>query len=104
MPNDKGLMEEILKEAHELKLATHPSSTKMYRDLKSFYWWLKIKKEIAEFMAKYAVNQQVKIEHQKLTSGLQPFSISKWKWEDIRMDFVTGLPKSKRGMTQCGWL
>jgi hypothetical protein len=37
MPNDKGLMEEILKEAHELKLATHPSSTKMYRDLKSFY-------------------------------------------------------------------
>jgi hypothetical protein len=68
-----------------LKLATHPSSTKMYRDLKSFYWWLKIKKEIAEFMAKYAVNQQVKIEHQKLTSGLQPFSISKWKWEDIRI-------------------
>ena len=73
MPDDKGLMEEILKEAHELKLATHPSSTKMYRDLKSFYWWLKIKNEIAEFMAKYAVNQQVKIEHQKLTSGLQPF-------------------------------
>ena len=54
--------------AYESKLAIHPGSTKMYRYLKSFYWWPDIKKEITEFVAKYAVSQQVKIEHHKLAS------------------------------------
>jgi hypothetical protein len=35
LPNDKVLKSEVLKEAHESKLAIHPrSSTKIYRDLK----------------------------------------------------------------------
>jgi hypothetical protein len=36
LPDNRDLKEEILKEAHESKLAIHPGSTKMYRDLKSF--------------------------------------------------------------------
>ncbi|XP_075085142.1 uncharacterized protein LOC142168362 [Nicotiana tabacum] len=29
----------ILKEAHNTKYSIHPGSTKMYHDLKQFYWW-----------------------------------------------------------------
>nr|XP_016433949.1 PREDICTED: uncharacterized protein LOC107760417 [Nicotiana tabacum] len=29
----------ILKEAHNTKYTIHPGSTKMYHDLKQFYWW-----------------------------------------------------------------
>jgi hypothetical protein len=28
---------------------------------------------------------------------LQPFSILGWKWEEISMDFIVGLPTTKRG-------
>lgn len=51
--DNRDLKEEILKEAHESKLVIHQGSTKMYKDLK-ISWWLKMKKEIAEFMAKCA--------------------------------------------------
>ncbi|KAK4389749.1 Transposon Ty3-I Gag-Pol polyprotein [Sesamum angolense] len=30
-------------------ISMHPSSTKMYRDLRSYYWWPTMKKDVAEF-------------------------------------------------------
>ncbi|XP_073120611.1 uncharacterized protein [Henckelia pumila] len=39
---------------------------------------------------------EVKIEHQRPTGFLKPLSIPTWKWEDVTMDFVVGLPVSPR--------
>jgi hypothetical protein len=36
----------------------------MYKDLKEYYWWPNIKREIAEFVSNCGICQQVKIEHQ----------------------------------------
>ena len=63
LPEDKILKDEVLREAHESRFATHPGSTKMYRDLKENYWWPNMKREIAEFVSNYGICQQVKIEH-----------------------------------------
>nr|GFC02945.1 putative reverse transcriptase domain-containing protein [Tanacetum cinerariifolium] len=40
--------------------------------------------------------QQVKIEHQRASGLLQPLNILVWKWDEISMDFVTGLPRTQR--------
>ena len=76
LPNDEVLKGEILKEAYESKLAIHPRSTKMYKDLKESYWWPKMKREIAEYVANYAICQQVKVEHQRPARELQFLPIS----------------------------
>uniref|UniRef100_A0A6N2KT27 Reverse transcriptase domain-containing protein n=1 Tax=Salix viminalis TaxID=40686 RepID=A0A6N2KT27_SALVM len=94
--DEKILKYEVLREAHESRFATHPGSKKMYRDLKEYYWWPNMKREIAEFVSNYGICQQVKIEHQKPTGKLQSLSVLEWKWEDISMDFVMGLPKGKK--------
>jgi len=57
LPRDKALKNEVLQEAHESRLATHLWSTKIYRDLKEFYWWSNMKREVAEYVAKYGVSQ-----------------------------------------------
>nr|GFD37182.1 putative polyprotein [Tanacetum cinerariifolium] len=42
------------------------------------------------------VDSMVKIEHQQASSLLQPLDILVWKWDEISMDFVTGLPRTQR--------
>ncbi|KAK2443483.1 hypothetical protein QL285_014583 [Trifolium repens] len=69
----------------------------MYHDLKENYWWPNMKAEIAEFVSRCIVCQQVKIEHQKPGGPMQPLDIPEWKWEHITMDFVGGLPRNQRG-------
>jgi hypothetical protein len=81
LSRDKVMKEEVLNEAHESRFIVHPGSTKMwmYRDLKEFYWWPKMKKEIAEYVTRCSVCQQVKAEHQKPVGPLQPLLIPQWK-------------------------
>ena len=69
----------------------------MYQDLKKHFWWNAMKREIAQFVAKCLVCQQIKIEHQRSAGLLQPLPIPEWKWEHITMDFVTALPRSSKG-------
>src|SRR5688572_28045676 len=55
-----------------------------------------MKSDIAKFIAKCPIFQQVKIEHQKPSGLAQDIKIPTWKWEAINIDFVTSSPKSKR--------
>ena len=97
VPNDAGLKREILEEAHSSAYAMHPGSTKMYRDLREHYWWPGMKREIADFVARCLVCQQVKAEHQRPAGLLQSLPIPEWKWEHITMDFVSNLPRTQKG-------
>nr|GEY71840.1 retrotransposon protein, putative, Ty3-gypsy subclass [Tanacetum cinerariifolium] len=42
------------------------------------------------------LDKQVKIEHQRTSGLLPPLDIPVWKWDEISMDFVTGLPRTQR--------
>ncbi|KAL2240784.1 UNVERIFIED_CONTAM: Transposon Tf2-12 polyprotein [Sesamum indicum] len=69
VPDTDGLREAILQEAHNSPYAMHPGTTKMYRNLRPYYWWQTMKKDVAEFVAKCMTCQQVKAEHQAPTDG-----------------------------------
>ncbi|EOY03326.1 DNA/RNA polymerases superfamily protein [Theobroma cacao] len=97
VPDGDGLRREILEEAHMAAYVVHPGATKMYQDLKEVYWWEGLKRDVAEFVSKCLVCQQVKAEHQKPAGLLQPLPVPEWKWEHIAMDFVTGLPRTSGG-------
>jgi len=89
--------QKILAEAHSSAYSIHPGGTKMYQDIKKQFWWNAMKREIAQYVAKCLVCQQIKIEHQRTAGLLQPLPIPEWKWEHITMDFVTALPRSPKG-------
>jgi hypothetical protein len=97
VPKDAELRQQILDEAHLSRYSIHPGSTKMYQVLKQHYWWTKMKIEIARYVAKCDTCRRVKAVHMKTAGPLQSLSIPTWKWEDISMDFVVGLPKTSKG-------
>jgi hypothetical protein len=93
----KSIQELILKEAHETAYSIHPGSEKMYQDLKKRFWWYSMKREIAEYVARCDSCQRIKAEHQRPAGLLQPLQIPQWKWDDIGMDFIVGMPRTRAG-------
>jgi hypothetical protein len=60
------------------------------------YYWIGLKKEVADFIAKCLEFQKVKVEHRHPVGMLQPLPIPEWKWEVVTMDFITKLPKTTK--------
>jgi hypothetical protein len=69
----------------------------MYKELKEYYWWPGLKKDVALYVSKCLTCAKVKAEHQKPSGLLQQPEIPQWKWEQITMDFVTKLPRTGKG-------
>jgi hypothetical protein len=97
VPKDTNVYQQILDEAHLSRYSIHPRSTKMYQDLKQHYWWTKMKIEIARYVARCDTCRCVKAIHMKTAGPLQSLPIPTWKWEDISMDFIVGLPGTTKG-------
>ncbi|KAH9318120.1 hypothetical protein KI387_019889, partial [Taxus chinensis] len=51
--------------------------------------------DVQKFVAECMVCQQNKGETIKSLGLLQPLSIPSQRWEEVSMDFITGLPKSE---------
>ena len=86
VPKDHELRNQILNEAHSSKLSIHPGSSKMYQDLKTYFWCTKMKKEITAYVARCDNCSRVKVVHLKYARLLQPLPIPGWKWEESSMD------------------
>jgi hypothetical protein len=97
VPDVDHLREKILQETHDSAYSIHPGSTKMYQDLRKIYWWYGIKRDVAAHVALCDVCQRVKAEHQRPAGLLQPLKVPEWKWEEISMDFIMGLPHTRGG-------
>jgi transposase InsO family protein len=56
-----------------------------------------MKREIVEYVVVCDSCQRIKAEHQRLAGLLQPLQIPQWKWDEIEMDFIVGLPRTRTG-------
>ncbi|KAA3469816.1 integrase [Gossypium australe] len=98
VPRNDELIRKILHEAHSGCLSVHLGSTKMYNNLRKWYWWPSMKKDIFEFISRCLICQQMKAENQVPSGPLQLIMVPEWNWNRITIDFVTGLsltPKKK---------
>jgi hypothetical protein len=94
VPQKATVKVESLREAHPTPYSVHPGETKMYQDLKQSFWWKWMRADIAKYVASCGICQKVKAKHQRPVGLLKPLEIPMWKWENITMDFVVGLPHS----------
>jgi hypothetical protein len=55
-----------------------------------------MKHETAHYVSECDTYQKVKADYMKPRGLLQPLSILEWKWDDISIDFIVGLPLMAR--------
>jgi hypothetical protein len=97
VPMDFELHCEIMDVAHCSRYSIHPGTNKIYQDLKKKFWWTRMKREIAKYVFECDTCRRVEAHHLRSVGNLQPLSIPEWKWKNICMDFIMGLPHTSRG-------
>jgi hypothetical protein len=90
------MRDKLLKEKHSGALAVHFGHDKTFVQLRSSYYWQGMRTCVIQFMNKCKICQHAKGKRQK-TGLYQPFPIPERPWDAISMDFVLGLPITKRG-------
>jgi anti-sigma factor ChrR (cupin superfamily) len=56
-----------------------------------------MKKNVAVHVALCDTCQRVKAEYQRAAGLLKPLKVPEWMWEEIGMDFIVGLPRTRDG-------
>jgi hypothetical protein len=56
-----------------------------------------MKREMAEYVTRCDSCQRIEVEHQRLAGLLQPLQIPQCKWDEIGMDFIVGLLRTRAG-------
>jgi hypothetical protein len=96
VPKKEALKKKILDETHLSRYSIHSGSTKIYHKLRQQFWWTRMKREAARYVFECDTCRKVKADYMKPRGLLQPLSIPEWKWDDINMDFIIGLPLTAR--------
>jgi hypothetical protein len=68
---------------------------KTYHRVEKDFFWDGLKTDVQRFVAECLVCQQNKVETIKTLGLLQLLAIPSQCWEEVYMDFIIGLPKSK---------
>ena len=97
VPRVPELRRSLFDEAHRSRYTVHPGTMKMYKDIRRHFWWKHMRTDVADYVSRCFTCQQVKAEHRRPGGLLQPLPVPEWKWASISMDFIVGLPRTRRG-------
>jgi hypothetical protein len=96
VPSSGALRNSVLKEMHNVPYAEHPSYQKKIEAVRSQLFWLGMKKDVVDYIARCMECQRVKAEHRHSPGLLQRLPIPEKKWEVVSIDFITKFPRTTR--------
>jgi len=85
----------LIQTHHEVPVADHPRQSKTLELLSRNYHWPKIRQDVERFVSNCHTCRRSKTSRHAPYGVLCPLGILQQLWQDISMDFVTGLLQSK---------
>ena len=97
VPNDEPLKTRILRECHDSPLAGHLGKEKTTEQVKRRFYWPGMDATIAAYVRTCDSCQRNKPSPQAPIGLLKPLPIPEYPWEQVSMDLITQLPRSRSG-------
>lgn len=94
VPQQPELITSILKEYHSSPIGGHSGISRTKARIARQFYWPSMNKDIRVFLSECLTCQQAKSSNTVPAGLLQPLPIPFQVWEDVAMDFITGLPPS----------
>jgi len=94
IPKNSELKKQILQEFHDSVLGGHGGYKKTLASVTAQFFWKNMASTVKEYVKACPICQQAKYNTLPPAGLLQPVPISDHIWQDIAMDFITGLPMS----------
>jgi hypothetical protein len=86
----------VLKEMHVVPYAGHLDYQKTITTVIKQFFWMGMKKDVDDYIARCMECQKVKVEHRHPVGLSHPLPIQEKKWEVITMDIITGHPRMNK--------
>jgi hypothetical protein len=93
VPEDIQLQRQLIKKHHDTPLAGHPARSKTFDLLSRQYYWKGMRKQVDRYVRNCAECHKSRTGRQASYAVLRPLAVPEKSWQDISMDFVTGLPE-----------
>ena len=93
--NNLAFQTKLIAAFHASAIGGHSGVNATYHRLNKLFLWRGMKADVDIYVKQYSICQQSKHSHDHLAGLLQPLPIPAGVWQDVSMDFVEGLPKSK---------
>ena len=97
VPADAELRATLLREMHATRLANHFGVRKTHDAVSRCYWWPQWYTHVEAYVKECDACQRNKTSTHALAGLLQPLRIRDMPWQFVSMDFITQLPKTRRG-------
>ena len=90
-----GLRQQLLQLFHDSAVGGHSGVRVTKKRLSSIVYWKGLTKDVRNYIRSCVICQRNKPDLSAPAGLLQPLPIPQAIWEDISMDFIEGLPKSR---------
>ncbi|KAG3081492.1 hypothetical protein PI125_g20160 [Phytophthora idaei] len=97
VPNILALKHRITAEVHDSNYGGHPGTDCTYLKICADWYWSRMVRTIKKYVADCEDCRRNKPRLTKTPGVMEPLQIPDDRWHSISMDFITDLPKTKRG-------
>jgi len=94
VPFNESLQMNLIREVHDQPSIGHPGILRTMEIIKRNYYWPSMRKTVDRYIRNCYVCQRSKASRDKSNGLLQLLPIPEQRWQDIAMNFITGLPDS----------
>ena len=93
-----GRIEEVIASHHDLIVAGHWGQHRTLSLIKRRFVFDKMKRRVAEHVARCDTCQHAKADHHLPRGLMEAISLPVQKWQSVAMDWICGLPPTRRGL------